>query len=63
VEIPEDIHIVRERSPQDAAEWRARTRRAFVWYLRRGYRVAAFSRDPATGRCYYGLTGAAAQPR
>ena len=54
IEIPADIHALLERTPDAAAQWRARTREAFVSYLRRGARVAAFHRDP-DDRCFYGL--------
>ena len=55
IEIPPDVHALRGRWPRDAAEWRTRTRRAFLGYLRLGYRIAAFYRDPVSGRCFYGL--------
>lgn len=54
IEIPADIHEVLERAPQQAAEWRARTRGAFQRYMPTGYRVVAFYRD-GSGRCFYGL--------
>jgi len=38
-------------------EWRARTRAAFRQHLAQGYRVLTFSRDPASGRCFYGWRG------
>jgi predicted GNAT superfamily acetyltransferase len=55
VEIPPDILDVQTESLETAAQWRAATRRAFVRYLERGYRVKAFYRDPENGRCFYGL--------
>lgn len=55
VEIPSDIHAVKAANPALAAEWRATTRCAFLEYLKRGYRVETFHRDPRTGRCFYGL--------
>lgn len=55
IEIPADIYEVLERAPQQAAEWRARTRGALQTYLAKGYRVTAFMRDAKTGRCFYGL--------
>jgi chorismate synthase len=54
IEIPVDIHAVLNRARQEAVDWSARTRRAFLRCLGRGYRVAAFYREQ--GRCYYGLT-------
>jgi chorismate synthase len=55
VEIPADIYAVLERAPHEALEWRARTRRSFLWYLSRSCRVTAFYREPGSGRCFYGL--------
>jgi chorismate synthase len=55
VEIPADIYEVLERAPHEAVQWRARTRDAFRQHLAQGYRVLTFSRDPASGRCFYGL--------
>ena len=55
VEIPADIYDVLERAPHEAVQWRARTRDAFRQHLAQGYRVLTFSRDPASGRCFYGL--------
>ena len=53
IEVPEDIQQVREGSPDTAQRWRAVTRRAFLHYLERGYRVAGFRRDQVTRRCAY----------
>jgi predicted GNAT superfamily acetyltransferase len=53
VEVPEDIQQVRAASPETARRWRATTRRAFLWYLDRGYVVQGFSRDATTRRCFY----------
>jgi chorismate synthase len=53
VEVPEDIQQVRAASPEVARRWRATTRRAFLWYLDRGYVVQGFSRDATTRRCFY----------
>lgn len=55
VEIPPDILDVQTKSLETAARWRSTTRRAFVRYLERGYRVKAFYRDPVNSRCFYGL--------
>lgn len=54
VEIPADIQTVKDADVRSAARWRATTRRAFLHYLGRGYRVRAFVRD-AGGRVFYGL--------
>ncbi|MBK5186935.1 MAG: hypothetical protein JJD97_01755 [Gemmatimonadaceae bacterium] len=53
IEIPPDIHTLIEHAPDVALAWRTTTRRAFTWYLGRGYRVAAFSAAPNMGRCFY----------
>jgi len=55
VEIPADVYEVLEHAPHEAVQWRARTRAAFRQHLAQGYRVMTFSRDPASGRCFYGL--------
>ena len=53
--MPRSIQDLKQERPEDAPRWRESTRRAFQHYLARGYRVAAFASDPATGRCFYGL--------
>jgi predicted GNAT superfamily acetyltransferase len=55
VEIPENVQAVKEKDLDEAAAWRASTRRAFEHYLARRYRIEAFNRDPAEKRCFYGL--------
>lgn len=55
VEIPPDILDVQTESLETATRWRIDTRRAFVRYMERGYRIKAFYRDPENGRCFYGL--------
>jgi len=54
VEVPADIFAVRERDADEAAEWRRRTRRAFLSRLEAGYRVAGFVPGPDRG--FYVLT-------
>ncbi len=39
ITIPADIQALKARSPERAAEWRARTRAAFLAYFGRGYRA------------------------
>ncbi|MGH7458143.1 MAG: hypothetical protein ACREKN_03530 [Longimicrobiaceae bacterium] len=58
IQIPADIQSVQRVSLEQAGRWRATTRRAFLWYLERGYRVAGFYRDGAAGPCYYTLSRA-----
>jgi predicted GNAT superfamily acetyltransferase len=56
IEIPANVQDLKAQRPDAAFACRLATRRAFQTYLGRGYRVAAFWRDPASGRCFYGLT-------
>ena len=53
IEIPEDIQLVKAKSMEIGMKWRTATRRAFMWYLSRGYRVTGFYRDPISARCFY----------
>ncbi len=55
VEIPPDIHAVREASPEKAMLWRSLTREAFQSLLKSGYEVKGFYRDQRWGRCFYCL--------
>jgi len=55
VAIPSSIQEVKSARPEEAAAWRAGTRRALQGYLARGYRVAAFGADPQAARGWYGL--------
>lgn len=54
VEIPSDIQAVKNEQPDLAAAFRRSTRRAFLYYLGRGYQVTAYLRDG--GRRFYGLS-------
>jgi predicted GNAT superfamily acetyltransferase len=57
VEIPADVQRVKTEQPDLAAAWRRSTRRAFLHYFGRGYRVTAYLRDaPDIGRRCYGLS-------
>jgi len=53
VEIPADIQEVKARSREEGWQWRLGTRRAFQWYLGKGYRVTRFFREPRTQRYFY----------
>jgi predicted GNAT superfamily acetyltransferase len=55
IEVPASIQDLKAERPDEAAAWRAITRRAFEHYLEAGYRVPAFHRDGETGRCWYCL--------
>jgi len=55
IEIPHDIQAVKAQDEERAQAWRASTRRAFMFYLERQYRVAGFYREAESGRGYYGL--------
>ncbi len=58
VEIPHDIQAVKAQDEERAQAWRASTRRAFIFYLERQYRVAGFYREEESGHCFYGMTKA-----
>lgn len=55
VEVPANIQTLKGERPEEALAWRLSTRRAFEGSLARGWRVEVFYRDPADGRCFYGL--------
>lgn len=57
VEIPREIHAVKQASLGLAEAWRSATRRAFLHYLPRGYAVVGFRLDPTSERCFYVLGG------
>jgi len=54
VEIPADVQSVKQQNPDLAAAWRRSTRRAFLHYFARGYRVTTYLRDG--NRRFYGLS-------
>lgn len=56
VEIPADILRLKVESLDRSRAWQRTVREAFLHYLPAGYRVAAFYRDAAEGRCFYVLT-------
>jgi len=53
VEIPYDIQPIMTDSLELALLWRNSTRRAFLWYMERGYKVEGLRLDTETCRCYY----------
>lgn len=53
IEVPGDIQAVKAESLKTARAWRATTRRVFLWYLKRGYRVMGFVYGGPGGRCFY----------
>jgi predicted GNAT superfamily acetyltransferase len=53
IEVPQDVQHVKEHDPLAARGWRAGTRRAFLWYLKRGYHVAGFLPGDPEARCFY----------
>ncbi len=55
IAIPASIQDTKRAHPDEAAAWRAATRRAFETCLAAGYRIAAFAADRAAERGYYGL--------
>jgi predicted GNAT superfamily acetyltransferase len=58
IEIPPDVEQI---SVSDARAWRASTRQAFLAALHADYEVSGFRGAPS-GRCFYVLSTAAAQP-
>lgn len=56
VEIPPDIHRLRDRDPARALTWRRNTRRAFLSGLRKGLHIVGFEPGAADGGCHYLLT-------
>jgi predicted GNAT superfamily acetyltransferase len=56
IAIPLDVHAVLAADAAAAARWRAETRQAFRWALRRGYGVAGVYRDADAGLAHYVLT-------
>ncbi len=55
IEIPADLHALKGESLDLARLWRQMTRRAFLHYMGRGYRVDGFQSDAESGRCFYVL--------
>jgi predicted GNAT superfamily acetyltransferase len=55
IEIPEDIHLIRDTSVTVAAEWREATRKAFQSLFANQFYVAGFYRDESLARCFYCL--------
>jgi len=56
VAVPEAIEQVQAQSVENAARWRASTRRAFMWALDKGYHVSAFHRDDGAHYGFYVCT-------
>jgi predicted GNAT superfamily acetyltransferase len=56
IEVPADVQALKAAHPEAAARWRAVTRRLFRTCLGRGQAVRAFYREPASGRCFYGVS-------
>jgi predicted GNAT superfamily acetyltransferase len=56
IAVPEVIEQVQSQSIENAARWRASTRRAFMWALQEGYRVSAFTRDDGAHYGFYVCT-------
>jgi len=55
VEIPFNIEAIQKEDLKLAGNWRANSRRAFLWYQKRGYKVEAFYREIENNRCFYVL--------
>jgi len=55
IEIPRDIHAIRDLNVHEAFAWRVRTRQEFLGLLRRGYRVRRFHRGSPGEQSFYRL--------
>ena len=55
IEIPPDIHAVRDTSASAAKAWRNLTRTAFQSALSDHYEISGFYREETSGRCFYCL--------
>lgn len=55
VEIPENIQQVKVEAMDMAVQWRANTRKAFLFYQQLGYEIDGFYREKDSGRCFYVL--------
>jgi predicted GNAT superfamily acetyltransferase len=55
IAVPADIQQVKRDDIGAARAWRDGTRRAFLWYLGHGYRVAGFLAAPDAAACFYAL--------
>lgn len=55
IEIPPDIHLVRDTSGSAALAWRKMTRSAFQTAFSEHYEIAGFYREEASERCFYCL--------
>ena len=53
---PADIRALKAADPDRATRWQQTHRRAFAWYLSRGYRVIGFQYAPPPGNSHYLLT-------
>jgi predicted GNAT superfamily acetyltransferase len=53
IEVPADLHAVKNESLDVAKLWRETTRRAFTYYMDRGYLVTGFQCEAESGRCFY----------
>ena len=53
IEIPADLHAVKNQSLDLAQSWREATRQAFTHYMDRGYLVTGFQSEPESHRCFY----------
>ncbi len=56
IEIPPDIHALRDRDPPAALAWRETTRRAFQHYLKHRCQVIGFYGEGANPRYFYVLS-------
>lgn len=58
VAAPADVDALKAADAAGARAWRRIQRRAFTWYLRKGYRVSGFEHRPAPADSHYLVTRA-----
>ncbi len=58
VAAPADVDALKAADAACARAWRRTQRRAFTWYLRKGYRVSGFDHRPAPADSHYLVTRA-----
>lgn len=58
VAAPADVDTLKAADAACARAWRRTQRRAFTWYLRKGYRVSGFDHRPAPADSHYLVTRA-----
>lgn len=57
IEVPSDVQLAREHSPEAVAAWRHAVHNHFTWALDHGYAVRRLERDVNASRAFYLLSG------